>query len=60
MLITLGSVDILTILIYPIFEHGMPFRLSVSLIFFSSICWPHPWHMDVPEPGIESEQRQIL
>lgn len=34
MLITLGSVDILTILIYPIFEHGMPFHLSVSLIFF--------------------------
>ena len=28
-------------------------RCSKGLFFFFK--WPHPWHMEVPRPGIESE-----
>lgn len=29
--------------------------LGVFFFFFLLILWPHPWHMEVPGWGIESE-----
>ena len=28
---------------------------DVPRVFFFFFKWPHPWHMEVPRPGIESE-----
>ena len=34
---------------------GQVNRREVSKRFFCSFLWPHPWHMEVPRRGVESE-----
>ena len=32
-----------------------PFFLGMYIWFFNLFLWLHPWHVEVPRPGIESE-----
>ena len=42
---------------FSLWKYWIPGLVLSFTIFFPLFLWPHPWHMEVPRLGVESEQQ---